>query len=135
MFKPGQSGNPKGRKKGLPDKRTALRELLKPHSKALVEKVVALALAGDTAALKLCLERLMPPIRAKDEPVKLTLPENGSLTEQAQGIIQAMAQAELSPREASMLLQALAGQARIIEIDELTKRIEALEHERNNEKG
>jgi hypothetical protein len=126
-FKPGQSGNPKGKPPGTKDRRTKLRELLEPHSKALVAKVVALALEGDTAALKLCLERLMPPIRAKDEPVKIALPKDGTLTEQAQGIIQAMAQAELSPREASMLLQALAGQARIIEIDELTRRIETLE--------
>lgn len=113
--------------KGLPDRRTALRELLQPHSKELVERAVELALNGDTAALKLCLERLMPPIRAKDDSVKITLPKKGTLTEQAQAIIHAMAQAKLSPREASAMLQALASQAKIVEVDELIRRIEALE--------
>ena len=61
-FKPGISGNPKGRPKGARDKRTELRSLLEPHAKDLVEKVVELAKGGDTTAIRLCLERLIPPI-------------------------------------------------------------------------
>jgi hypothetical protein len=36
-FDKGQSGNPNGRPKGIPDKRVELRELLKPHAKVLIE--------------------------------------------------------------------------------------------------
>jgi len=59
-YQKGHSGNPAGRPPGLPDKRTVLRELLAPHAEALVAKVVALALAGDTAALRICIDRLIP---------------------------------------------------------------------------
>jgi Family of unknown function (DUF5681) len=67
-FRKGQSGNPAGRPKGIQDKRVNLRKLLEPHAEALVEKAVALALEGDTTALRLCLERLVPAYRAQEMP-------------------------------------------------------------------
>lgn len=63
-FEKGQSGNPSGRPKGAKDKRTELRELLQPHAPALVEKAVQLALMGDTTALKMCLDRIIPAMRS-----------------------------------------------------------------------
>lgn len=63
-FQKGQSGNPEGRPKGTKDKRTELRELLQPHAPALVEKAVELALQGDTTALKMCLDRIIPVMRS-----------------------------------------------------------------------
>ena len=63
-FKKGQSGNPSGRPKGVKDKRTELRELLEPHAEALVKKAVDLALMGDTSALRLCLERIIPAVKS-----------------------------------------------------------------------
>src|SRR4051812_21410410 len=66
-FKKGRSGNPRGKPKGAKDKRTALRGLLQPHERELVQKAVDLALAGDTTALRMCMDRLMPPLRARDE--------------------------------------------------------------------
>lgn len=63
-FQRGKSGNPAGRPKGSKDKRTELRALLEPHAPALVQKAVEQALDGDTAALKLCLDRLIPPVRS-----------------------------------------------------------------------
>ena len=70
-FKKGNSGNLAGRPKGIRDKRTALRELLTPHAEKLVDMAVSMALAGDTAALRICIDRLLPPIKAKDAAVIL----------------------------------------------------------------
>lgn len=64
-FKKGISGNIQGRPKGIVDKRIELRSLLVPHAEALVNKAVELALAGDSNALRLCIDRLIP--KAKDE--------------------------------------------------------------------
>ena len=63
-FQKGQSGNPSGRPKGTKDKRTELRELLQPHAPALIEKAVEMALEGDTTALKMCLDRIIPAMRS-----------------------------------------------------------------------
>ena len=71
-FTKGQSGNPRGRPKGIKDRRVKYRELLEPHASELVKKAVELALAGDTTSLRLCLERIVPSIKSQDEPVKLS---------------------------------------------------------------
>ena len=61
-FKPGQSGNPLGRPKGARNRATIAAEaLLDGEAEALTRKAIELALDGDTTALRLCLERLMPP--------------------------------------------------------------------------
>lgn len=63
-FVKGKSGNPLGRPKGVQDKRTILRSYLEPHAEALINKAVSMALDGDTTALKLCLERLIPSMKS-----------------------------------------------------------------------
>lgn len=59
-FIKGQSGNPKGRQKGVLNRRTELAKMLDPHAEALVTKMIELALQGDVTALRLCIERLIP---------------------------------------------------------------------------
>ena len=125
-FKPGESGNPDGRPKGSKDKRTQYRELFEPHADSLIEKVIEMALAGDTTCLKMCIDRLVSPFRAKDDTVTLDDIE-GTLTEKGEKIINAMGKGELSPSDASSMLTALAAQVRIVEIDELEKRVLKLE--------
>jgi hypothetical protein len=125
-FSKGESGNPAGRPPGIPDKRTALRKLLDPHAETLVQKVVDKALEGDIAALRLCLERLIPPAKSRDAPVDVG-PLSGSLTDHGRTILTALSEQRITPDEASALMQAVAAQARIIEVDELEKRIAALE--------
>jgi hypothetical protein len=122
----GESGNPAGRPPGIRDKRTAMRELLQPHAEDLVAKVVELAKAGDTTALRICIDRLIPPVKARDEPVQLPALTD-SLADSGRVILQAMADERLTPEEAAHILQALSTQARIVETDELERRIAALE--------
>ena len=123
---PGESGNPSGRPPGIRDKRTAMRELLHPHAEDLVAKVVELAKAGDTTALRICIDRLIPPVKARDEPVQLPT-MSGSLADSGRVVLQALADERLTPEEGAHILQALSTQARIVETDELEQRIAALE--------
>ncbi|MGD8854505.1 MAG: DUF5681 domain-containing protein [Gammaproteobacteria bacterium] len=126
-FKPGVSGNPSGRPKGV-GKVAKLRALLEPRAEELVEKAMSMALEGDTTALRLCLERLVPPIKIKDEPVRVQgLDGSQSLVEQGQAIISAVAKGAVTPSEAATLLRSLAAQSRIIEIEDLERRVAALE--------
>jgi hypothetical protein len=117
----GLAGNPAGKPKGACDKRTALRELLTPHAKDLIEKTVELAKSGDTTALRLCLERIVAPSRAKDEAVVVEQVGN-TLSGRAQAIVNTSLTGQITPSEAATLLQALATQARITEAEELESR-------------
>ena len=68
QFKPGQSGNSKGKPKGARHKTTlAVSELLDGEAEVLTRKAIELAMDGDTVALRLCLERIAP--RRTDSPV------------------------------------------------------------------
>ncbi len=130
-FKPGQSGNPKGKPKGAKDKRTAYRELFENESEGLIKKAIELAKGGDTTCLKMCIDRIVSPYRSRDQKVQLD-DLTGTLTEKGEKIIIAMGNGELSPSDASSMLQALASQVRIIELDDIEERLKKLEqaHER-----
>ena len=101
-FVKGQSGNPKGKTKGVRNRATLAAEaLLDGEAEALTRKCIELAMAGDPFALKLCLERLVPP--RKERPLSFALPpiENGEDTNKAiGGVLAALAQGLVSLSEA-----------------------------------
>jgi hypothetical protein len=102
-FKPGQSGNPAGRPKGARNRATIAAEvLLEGEAEALTRKAVELALAGDTTALRLCLERLTPP--RKDRPVSFAMPPIECAADAVtvmEAVLWALASGELTPSEAA----------------------------------
>lgn len=127
-FKKGQSGNPAGKPRGAKDKRTEFRELLKPHEPAVVQKLISLAKDGDTAAMRLVLERISPQMRATDNPIRIEL-AGTTLTEKAQEVVRSIAEGQITPEQGGKLLDALSACARIQELDEMARRIAALEAE------
>ena len=123
-FKPGVSGNPKGRPRKAT---TELEKALRKHGAELADKLVALALDGDTTALKICIDRIHAPLKPQSAPVELELPEGAGLAEQGREIVAAVGRGEVSPDMGTQLLNGLGSLARIVELDELEKRIQALE--------
>jgi hypothetical protein len=70
QFTKGTSGNPGGRPPGSRNRATLLMEtLLEGEAEQLTRKAIELALAGDLNALRLCLDRLLPP--SKDRLISL----------------------------------------------------------------
>ena len=68
--KPFQHGNTlgRGRPQGSRNKATiALQEMLDGHGESITRRCALLALQGDPTAMRLCMERLIPP--RKDHPV------------------------------------------------------------------
>lgn len=125
-FEKGKSGNPNGRPPGTDDKRRESRKLLEAHKEDLIKKVVEMALNGDTSALKICIDRIIPALRPKDAPILLAKPDGG-LSEYGRTVLEAMAAGDISPDEATTVMGAISAQARIVEVDELEKRVAALE--------
>jgi hypothetical protein len=123
-FPPGASGNPAGRPK---TESAALRAELAEHGEDIAKVVLDAALAGDLQAAKLVLDRISPPLKAQAAPVLLNLPSPENATGTAAAIIRAAADGEIPPDVATQLVGAVGTLARIIEIDELKDRLEALE--------
>ena len=125
-FRPGQSGNKAGRPKS---KTTAqdLRDRLAKDADRIITSVIAAAVAGDTQAAKLVLERIIPAIKPSEQTVSLDLPQAASLTDQGRAVVRAVADGAIAPRQGAEMLSALGTLAKVTEVDELARRIEALE--------
>lgn len=124
-FAPGNPGRPKGARHRTT---RAVEELLDGEAKGLTRKAVDLALAGDTTALRLCMERIAPP--RKDAPVTFAMPEMATASDALSAIssiVQAVASGELTPGEGSSLAGLVEQFRRSAEIEELERRIEKLE--------
>lgn len=93
----------------------------------LVDRCVSMALKGDMQALRLCIERVLPLPRSGEEVVDLGEALTGSPSDQGRQVLKAISDGRLSPATAATLMGAIAAQARILEVDELARRIEALE--------
>jgi len=128
-FQSGKSGNPAGRPTGV-GKVAEYRNLLQSHAEPLIKAAINHALAGEPSALKMCIDRLIPPYRPEAMPVEFALPEAGGLVNMGESVLSAIGNGVLSPEQGAKLLQALAGQARLIEVEELEARIQALENNR-----
>lgn len=122
----GVSGNPAGRKPGT-GKVSRLRESLNPHLPKILKKLVSMALGGDVQAARILLERTIPPLRPAESPITITMPADAGLSAQGRAVIAATAAGTIAPSQAAVLLAGLAALAKIVEVDELAKRIEALE--------
>jgi Family of unknown function (DUF5681) len=125
----GMSGNPAGRPKGARHKYLlAVEALLDGEAEGLTRKAIELALAGDTMALRLCLERILPT--RKDRPVQLELPPVEGVQDFAKAtmaLIGAVAAAELTPAEAGEVAKLIEGHRKAIEMADLEARVRRLE--------
>jgi hypothetical protein len=128
-FAKGRSGNPAGRPRGCRDHvNRAARLLLAGEGEALTRKAVELALAGDPAALRLCLERIVGPYR--ERAVEFTMPPIRNAADLA-GAMAAVADAAgggaVTPREAMQLGHVFEAYVRAVEATEFERRLRALE--------
>lgn len=125
-WKPGQSGNPEGRPKGIPNPQAKLRRMI--DAGKIVKRLQEAALAGDVQAARTLLERALPVYRASAEPVQLPgLNDALALTDKAHAVLAAVADGSIPPDLGAQLVTAIGTVARVAEVDELQRRIEALE--------
>ncbi len=128
-FRPGQSGNPMGRPRGIKDRRQRYIESIEEVVPEILELIKQKALEGDTTAIKLVLERVLPLRRAEEWVVELeALRGAETLSLKAMAVINAIADGEVSTEAGANLMNSIGHLAKIIETDELCRRVEALEN-------
>jgi hypothetical protein len=135
-FQKGQSGNPNGRAKGSRNRATMLVEQIFDEklfgvdrkADAIISKVIEQAANGDTACIRLCLDRIAPVRR--DRPVCFALPnmnESKDAVNASAAIVAAVAGGELTPSEAAELSKVVDGYARSLQTVEFEERLSKLE--------
>ena len=132
-FSKGQSGNPHGRPPWARNKATETAELLLDgETEALTRMAIELALGGNPTALKLCLERIIPPRR--ERPVNLGLaPVRGAadLGGTMAAITNAAGQGTITPGEAAELARVVEIFVRAVETSDFERRLKQLEERRD----
>ncbi len=106
-FKAGQSGNPRGKPRG------ALNQTTK---------------AGNVVALRLCLERLLPP--RKDRPISLKLPKLegvADIPKALEAVLKAVAEGEITPVEGQAVASMIETYRKGVDLADMEARLMALE--------
>ncbi len=125
-WKPGESGNTKGRKPGI-TARGKFRQQVNAALPEIVAHVIQLAQEGDMQATKLILDRCIPALKPTSDPVTVTLPADGTLADQGMSVLTAAAAGALDPDSAQALMGLLSAQSRLVEQSEVLQRLEAIE--------
>jgi hypothetical protein len=128
-FQKGQSGNPHGRPRGARNSATVAAEaLLDGEAEALTRKAIEMALGGDTVALRICMERLLP-IR-KDRALTFALPPITSARDAADisaAVTAAVSNGDITLSEAAEVAKLIDAYVRAFKAAELDDRVARVE--------
>ena len=124
-FKKGVTGNAKGRPSGKTPA-ILLRKSIADDMPEIVATLISLAKDGDVAAAKILMDRVCPSLKPEALPINLVFQE--SLALQGNEIIKAPVDGQIAPDIGSALISALAAQAKIVEADDVLRRLELLEN-------
>jgi len=118
-----------GKPQGARHKATkAALAMLDGEAKALTRQAVTMALAGDTTAPRLCLERMVPLRR--DAPVSFALPPMTTARDAATAagaVLGAVADGDRTPTEGAHIMALVETYPRMLETTDLETRLAALE--------
>lgn len=127
----GASGNPKGGPRGI-TRSEAIRVLLEPHKEELIGSLLELTKHIDpharVRAIVSALEYIAP--RPKPDPERIVVPglsDAITLHDKAGAIVGAVASGQISPEAGRSVLQMLETVARVAKIEDIERRIDALE--------
>ena len=124
-----RKGNP-GKPRGSRNKATmAIQQMLEGQAEVLTRKAVELALAGDTTALRLCMERLAPV--KKDAPVAFPVPKMHTADDAVQvmaSVLEAVAGGILTPLEGGAVASLVEGFRKTLETQDIERRLVDLEN-------
>ena len=128
-FPKGVSGNPAGKPRGARHKATLAAEaLFDGEAEGLTRKAIELALSGDATALRLCLDRILPPRR--ERPVRLALPPLKSAADAAAAlaaIAAGVGQGAITPGEATEMAKLIEAFVAVLDTGEFEQRLRDLE--------
>jgi hypothetical protein len=102
--------------------------LLEGEGEALLRAAIEKGRSGDVSALRLAIDRLMPPLR--ERPIKVDLPSVDSVGDVPRAIgfvVASVARGDLVPSEGTAIVGMLSSMRSAFELVDLQARLEAVE--------
>jgi hypothetical protein len=119
-----------GRPKGSRNKATvAIEGLLEGQAEALTQTAISKALGGDSIALRLCMDRIAPPM--KDKPIVFALPQMldaMDASKAAGSVLSAVSDGTITPIEGTRVMGLIDSYRRTLELTEIEQRLQVLEN-------
>jgi hypothetical protein len=135
LFQPGNPGGP-GRPVGSRNSASIIAQsLIDDQGALLVQKAIEMALSGDSTAMRMLVDRLVPPTR--ERRISLSLPEvktAGDIVGAIAAIMQEVANGSITPGEGQTLAGLVEAQRKSLETFELENRLRAIENKLEEEK-
>ncbi len=131
-FLPGQGGRPRGSRNRTT---LAMEVLLEGEAELITRKAIDMAKDGDTIALRMCMDRLLP-IR-KDRTVAFALPKLETSADAVQAtaaLVEAVAVGDLTPSEAAELSKLVEGFTRAVDLHDIQTRLAKLEQQQESKR-
>ena len=136
----GQSGNPDGRTKGIPNKRSLTAKAIAQYNKTnsgdaiaeILGKMIEMAKEGDIQAAKLLLERTEPSYKPQSKPIDIETELHSEPYNRADQILNLTTQGLISLEACKELLSGISVLMKAKEQVEFEQRIEALEKVNGN---
>lgn len=125
-----RSPNPRGRPKGIIDKRQRLSKAMLEDADAVVSVVMERAKDGDMSAAALVLARVAPALRLVAPTVEFPFDARAPLSAQVESVLQAIADGKVAPDVGKQIIEAIGQLGSIRQVDDLEARIRALEDHR-----
>lgn len=103
---------------------------MEPHQAKLVETLLFFAKQGEMTAMRIVMERLMPPVR--EVPIKVTIPKiegADDCTKAQAAVLNAVAAGEMLPGEGQVLSGLIDAQRRAYETSTLAKEMQDIRAE------
>lgn len=128
-FGKGNAGKPRGARHQTT---LAVEDLMDGQAEALTQKVIDAALAGDMAALRLCLERIAPARRGRIITIKRfpSIKSASDVPTALSTLLAAVARGELTADEADAIASLCSRYVTALEVGEYDARLRALEEMR-----
>jgi len=112
-FKPGVSGNPRGRPRGLVEKRARVTNALLRNAEMIAQVVSAAAEDGDMTAASLILARAVPALKPEGSLTQFDLDVTAPLSKQIDQVMLALSQGQLTVENALSISRVLQARAEI----------------------
>ncbi len=123
-YKPGESGNKKGRPAGQ-SAAVLIRNHIAEKMPSIIKVLTDAAEDGDIQACKILVDRVCPVLRP--QAMSIDLPTTGTLAQKGDRIVKAMMSGQLAPDVGSQLLSALHTQAGTVDLTIVSERLDAIE--------